>query len=401
MAIIKCPECGHQVSDKAETCPSCGVRISGNVTKCSRCGAVVFKDQTLCPECHCSLHCDGTNAGVAAENREGCDSQTAGFSPESAGISPSTGQQTPPQEGNGTGETADKPRKKGLVAIGLTVVVLAIACFAGVYLYMTSQGNDELAAYETAMESSEPAVLQNFLDLYKDAPAEHRDSIQAHLNLLVQAEREWTDVVLSGSKTAIERYLQLHPGSIHAIEGKIKIDSLDWLAASKADTPDAYRAYMDAHSDGLYYDQAKDGFEKSNARQVTDADKQDVSRLFNSYFNALAGNDADALAGTVANVMDDFLHKSNATKNDVIAYMHKLHSEAGDGALEFRTNNDWKIEKKETQDGEGYEYAVAFTVDQKNPGKDGTPATIVSYKVEAKVSSDTKIASLNMKRMVQ
>ncbi len=401
MAIIKCPECGHQVSDKAETCPSCGVRIAGNVTKCSRCGAVVFKDQTLCPECHSSLHCDGTNAGVTAENRAGCDSQTAGFSPESAGVNSSAGRQTPPQEGNGTGETAEKPRKKALVAVVLTAVVLAIACAAGVYLYMTSQSNDELAAYETAMESSEPAVLQNFLDLYKDAPAEHRDSIQAHLNLLVQADREWTDVVLSGSKTAIERYLQMHPGSIHAIEGKIKIDSLDWLAASKADTPEAYQAYMAAHSDGLYYDQAKDGFEKSDARQVTAADKQDISRLFNSYFNALAGNDADALAGTVANVMDDFLHKANATKNDVISYMHKLHSEAGDGALEFRTNNDWKIEKKETQDGEGYEYAVAFSVDQKNPGKDGAPATIVSYNVEAKVSSDTKITSLNMKRMVQ
>ncbi len=29
MALINCPECGHQVSDAAETCPSCGVRLSG------------------------------------------------------------------------------------------------------------------------------------------------------------------------------------------------------------------------------------------------------------------------------------------------------------------------------------------------------------------------------------
>ncbi|RFF30584.1 zinc-ribbon domain-containing protein [Wenzhouxiangella sediminis] len=28
MALIDCPECGHQVSDKASTCPSCGVGIS-------------------------------------------------------------------------------------------------------------------------------------------------------------------------------------------------------------------------------------------------------------------------------------------------------------------------------------------------------------------------------------
>lgn len=28
MALIKCPECGHDVSDKAESCPNCGYKIS-------------------------------------------------------------------------------------------------------------------------------------------------------------------------------------------------------------------------------------------------------------------------------------------------------------------------------------------------------------------------------------
>lgn len=31
MAIIKCPECGHQVSDHAKTCPNCGIEIEGNI----------------------------------------------------------------------------------------------------------------------------------------------------------------------------------------------------------------------------------------------------------------------------------------------------------------------------------------------------------------------------------
>ena len=28
MALISCPECGKEVSDKAESCPHCGVRIA-------------------------------------------------------------------------------------------------------------------------------------------------------------------------------------------------------------------------------------------------------------------------------------------------------------------------------------------------------------------------------------
>ena len=55
MAIIKCPECGHQVSDQAPTCPSCGIVIAGRVTKCRECGEVVFNDQALCPNCHVPL----------------------------------------------------------------------------------------------------------------------------------------------------------------------------------------------------------------------------------------------------------------------------------------------------------------------------------------------------------
>ena len=42
--IIKCPECGHQVSDQAKTCPSCGIEIAGKITRCPDCGEVIFKE---------------------------------------------------------------------------------------------------------------------------------------------------------------------------------------------------------------------------------------------------------------------------------------------------------------------------------------------------------------------
>ena len=52
MAIIKCPECGHQISDKAPVCPSCGVEIAGKVIKCPHCGEVYFNNSEMCPNCH-------------------------------------------------------------------------------------------------------------------------------------------------------------------------------------------------------------------------------------------------------------------------------------------------------------------------------------------------------------
>ena len=52
MAIIKCPECGHQISEKATNCPSCGVEIAGKIVRCDHCGEVYFNDEILCPNCH-------------------------------------------------------------------------------------------------------------------------------------------------------------------------------------------------------------------------------------------------------------------------------------------------------------------------------------------------------------
>lgn len=41
MALIKCKECGHQVSSKAETCPNCGVTIKAKPTQYG-CGTVIL-----------------------------------------------------------------------------------------------------------------------------------------------------------------------------------------------------------------------------------------------------------------------------------------------------------------------------------------------------------------------
>lgn len=38
MALIKCPECGKQVSDKAPTCPGCGSPIDTAI-RCPKCGS--------------------------------------------------------------------------------------------------------------------------------------------------------------------------------------------------------------------------------------------------------------------------------------------------------------------------------------------------------------------------
>lgn len=50
MALIKCNECGADVSDKATSCPNCGANIVIK-KKCPECGKQVEKGDMECPNC--------------------------------------------------------------------------------------------------------------------------------------------------------------------------------------------------------------------------------------------------------------------------------------------------------------------------------------------------------------
>lgn len=50
MALVKCKECGHEVSDKASTCPNCGCPIEKGLV-CNECGAEISPIDKVCPNC--------------------------------------------------------------------------------------------------------------------------------------------------------------------------------------------------------------------------------------------------------------------------------------------------------------------------------------------------------------
>lgn len=370
MAIIKCPECGHQISDKAETCPVCGVRISGNIIKCPHCGNVYLKGQSLCPICHQSPNSTGGN--VAPANTE---KTTANF--------PNT---TPTAKNENK-----KSNKNKIIAIIIAIVVI----LAGGLWYansMNSLHGNEQTAYLKAMQSSDPAVLQDYLDSFKDAPQEHIDSIQAHLDILMRNDSEWTNAVLSNSKSALQQYLDSHPNSLHRSEALHKIDSIDWATCSRLNTPEAYQSYLTEHSDGEHAVDAQEKLDKLDATTVNDMDKKQVSSVFKQFFNSINNNDEMGLTSTVSSELH-FLTNPNATKQDVISFLHKLYKDDV-SSLTWRPNNDYNIKKTDNGDNT-YEYDVEFTVDEAiTTGDAGKKFN--QYKVKGHIDKNSQISNLQL-----
>lgn len=60
MAMIQCPECGQEISDKAKKCIHCGKvfveeKPVNEEIKCSECGTILEETDEICPNCGCPV----------------------------------------------------------------------------------------------------------------------------------------------------------------------------------------------------------------------------------------------------------------------------------------------------------------------------------------------------------
>ena len=53
MALIKCKECGKEMSDHAKQCPHCG--CDNNIMFCPECDKQLSSKASLCPNCGCPI----------------------------------------------------------------------------------------------------------------------------------------------------------------------------------------------------------------------------------------------------------------------------------------------------------------------------------------------------------
>ncbi len=401
MAIIKCPECGRQISDKAPTCPNCGVEIAGKVVKCPDCFNVYFKDEETCPNCH--RHNDAyqppqTEAPMPQQQRVQIPVPT----PAQMASTSSSRQTETPIGRSRTGRTTPPPidgsPRKSHAPLIISFVIALIICAICFYFYQQANNSKEREEYEFAMQSNDPLVLQTYLDNFTQAPGEHRDSIAAHLEAIKQGNRDWANAVVSGSRAAIEDYLRVHPNSTHRIEALHKIDSLDWTVAQNQNSLEAFKEYIDRHADGEHFSEAKQIYDRLVATVVTQEDIDMVKGLFKKYFQSINSKDESSLLTTVTSILKNFLGKENANSGDVVNFLHQIYRDDMSRMI-FSLNNDFSINKKTSDTGGPYEFSVSFSAGQ-NVERDGKQEKN-RYRIRATVSPEGKISGFNMTRIVE
>ena len=256
MAIIKCPECGHQVSDHARTCPSCGIDIAGNIVRCPECGELAFAFQEMCPNCHHAL-----KAPVVVEPKQvryESERQEKTARP----------QQFVAQQPEKAPESTKKDRHPVAIAFVVAMVASLAIVFLGIYLMDKMDEQNEVEAYERAISSNEMLIMQDYLLRYQTAPRERRDSVEAVLHRLQKIEADWQAAIDSKDRAKIMTFVNNNPQSKHVKEARLTVDSLDWIKACEGNSIASYEAYLKEYANqGEHSDEATMKMEEIKARQ--------------------------------------------------------------------------------------------------------------------------------------
>ena len=373
MAIVKCPECGHEVSDAADRCPNCGVAIAGNIKRCPDCGRVVLKNTEKCPSC-----------GAELENIPDPDS-VGGKSVRTAEVYNNIDPYAP-----------NKSRKRKnnngvVVGVVVSIVVVALGVLAYILIDRSQKAESEQNAYEEVMASNDTALCSQYLRDYPKGA--HNEEVEAKLKELVAEINDWNDACVNNMKSGFVAFLGNHPNSMFELACKDKIDSLDYVDALSANTVEALQIYINSHPDGKYIEDAMQAQKNIASLKVQPDEASSVKGVCSQFFTGLANRDEASLASAVAAVMDNFLNKRNATHADVMTFADKLAS--GHHHIAFTMNNDYKIRKVATEAGV-FSYDVTFGVDEHYSTPDGKEEWM-TYIVTARINPDMKISSLNMR----
>ena len=403
MAIIKCPECGHEISDKAPFCPSCGVAIAGKVVECPKCGKVYFSELSECPQCHYKRPVADKTPIV--ENDNAVNTQETGKTTEVEIVKPKEVNNEQPVGANNPEEANDEnlktPRnssRNNKIIIGAVVAIVTVVIGIGCYFYYSIQSDKDLQAYNYAMASNDPQVLQSYLDQYSDAPEAHLDSIQSHLDLIKKTQQDWTNVMISNSKSALEDYIAQHPDSPYKAIAIHKIDSIDWQTAQQQNTVEALELYIEQHSDGEHVEDANQMINSLNSKTIQPEERLMVNSIYGGFLKSLGDKDEEALTSFVNPLLTNFLGKTNATRSDVVTFMHKIYK-SDVKSMAWKSLGDYTINKKNVGANQ-YEYSVAFSAIQTIVGQDDN-ATEVRYKITSTLNNEGRISDFNMIRLAE
>lgn len=346
--IIKCPECGHQVSDKAPICPSCGVEIAGHLIKCSYCGEIYLKEDAVCPNCHHSVSTDNSvneddvkTEPVNDDSQNNGDYSEAETSSVELVVSAESIEEEPRLDGTPTQDTLtiESPSSDAEVStddvivkpelnnnnhtpLFVSLLIALVICAVLLFFYKRGNDNHEAEEYKIALKSNNRQVMEQYLEDYPNAPLIHINSIRDLLKQTQQNNDEWGRVIQQNTIASYKAYLETHPNTPYKNEILKRVEELYWNEVVNQNTEAAYLGYREKYPKGIHVKEADEKLKIMLDNTSTPSEEKVAVSAVRQFLQGLNSKSTSKIEGVTASSFN-FLGAGGATIADVSKYMRE------------------------------------------------------------------------------
>ncbi len=360
MSIIKCPECGQQVSTMAGTCPKCGVQIAGKIKKCPKCDNYSFNNLKECPNCSHKF--------------------------EENPVAESVGE--PVVQTKAVKEIKKKRIWPYFIAFPLCIIIV---CFGVYYLRQREAIQKELMDFQRLEKVSNPELLKQFLCDYPNSP--HYTEVQKRITILTEEKELWEKVLKSKDREVLNQFILEHPQSNKRRICEDLIDSIDWTTAKNQENDEAIENYLTEHPNGKYVEEAVKFKEELNLMRISPEDTLIIREALESFFyGALAKQNLRLTTEAMVDKMEQFYDKKDVTPKQIINLIKGKIKQDVIG-INYLIENEFHVKRIRLQNSLlGYE--AQFTLKETLERKNNKKSTSQTYKISVKMNSARKITSI-------
>jgi len=300
-------------------------------------------------------------------------------------------------EGQQNEAPAPKKRKSHkTLYISLALLFVLLLAAGGYYAFSAySSTVAEQLAYEILENNDNPQDYEDYLEKYPDS--EHAQEVRMRLGKIREMHARWQVIQLSDNVNDFKNFKSTYDDAQYARLCDIKIDSLDFVAAQREGTEEAFMRYLNMHPDGHYASEASVAKGQIRDQEITMEDRDQIMRVIIDFYKGFEMQDDAMICSNITATMTNFLSLKNATKAQVLSAIKGMFNEHIQNC-EFQVNRDIDIVRVAEKESKTPSYKCLFTVDQ-HIQRDNEGKTFSSYKCEAEVSGQLLISSLTMEEL--
>ncbi|MBQ3804208.1 MAG: zinc-ribbon domain-containing protein [Prevotella sp.] len=389
MALILCPECGHQVSDQAAICPNCGIKIAGNIPAGGY-RPIKFGNDTETVTENASVVSTDENVGESVPTpQETIQSRTVATKPyDKVRTDEAKAEDEEPAYDSSTPLYGEPQKKNKSLIMMLSFIIALVVCIIAYWMWSNAANEKmEQQRYEEAMLSTNVQDLKDYLVQFNDAPQAHRDSVNARLSLLNQEDADWITALQSGSKSKLSDFIKTHPQSLHKGEAEDLIDSIDFSVAQRKGTSEAYAEYLKMHPDSKRASLAQDNLDNKKAKEVTAEEKSRARDVCKRFFQAINARNEQKLRSVV----------SDDAEQHAISFMNKMYKDDITN-MNWHILDNFKVEKGVENADEPANLIARFSAEQNIERTNADLETYAKYSVSIEMTPDGMVKKFDVKK---